>query len=58
MIAILAHPQFVFGPLLITVAFAAAQHRIDARDPKLAKAFRTRRELSISFPTHYPPLTD
>jgi hypothetical protein len=43
-------PQFTLIPVLLTMLFMLAQHGIDARDPKLAHASRTRRDLTVSFP--------
>jgi hypothetical protein len=46
-------PQYTFGPVLLAVLFLFLQHLVDLRDPKLAKAFRTQRDLMLEFPADY-----
>ncbi len=52
-VGVLARPQFTLLPILLAAAFMLLQYRIDARDPKLANASRTRRELTLAFPLEY-----
>jgi uncharacterized membrane protein YgcG len=54
MIGVLAKPQFTLIPLLLALIFMLIQHRIDARDPKLVNASRTKRDMTLTFPDEFP----
>jgi hypothetical protein len=53
MLSVLDRPQFTLTPLLIAMLFLFVQHLIDGRDPKLATASRTQRDLTLEFPRTY-----
>jgi hypothetical protein len=46
---LLQRPEFAYGPPLVALIFLITQHLIDGRDPKLALAKRTERDLQVTF---------
>jgi hypothetical protein len=53
LVSVVRDPAPLLWPVIVAVLFLLLQHRLDLRDPKLASAGRTGRELTLRFPTSY-----
>jgi len=55
---VVERPEVSLTPALVAIIFLLTQHLVDQRDPKLAVAARTRRDLTLSFPRTYRRTAD